>query len=43
LIRHGQADGFIPADVEQQSNSRPDIVLLQGMRLIGKTGRSRKE
>ena len=43
LIRQGQADGSIPADIDSRITARLMLCLLQGMRVIGKTGRSRKE
>ena len=43
LIRQGQADGSIPAAVDSEATARLMLCLLQGMRVIGKTGRSRTE
>jgi AcrR family transcriptional regulator len=43
LIRQGQADGSIPAAIHREATARLMLCLLQGMRVIGKTGRSRKE
>ena len=43
LIRQGQADGSIPADIDSRVTARLMLCLLQGMRVIGKTGRSRAE
>jgi TetR/AcrR family transcriptional regulator, transcriptional repressor for nem operon len=43
LIRQGQADGSIPAGIDSRVTARLMLCLLQGMRVIGKTGRSRKE
>ena len=43
LIRLGQADGSIPAAIDSKVTARLILCLLQGMRVIGKTGRSRKE
>jgi TetR/AcrR family transcriptional regulator, transcriptional repressor for nem operon len=43
LIRQGQADGSIPADIDSRVTARLMLCLLQGMRVIGKTGRKRKE
>jgi TetR/AcrR family transcriptional repressor of nem operon len=43
LIRQGQADGSIPAAIDSRVTARLMLCLLQGMRVIGKTGRSRKE
>jgi TetR/AcrR family transcriptional regulator, transcriptional repressor for nem operon len=41
LIRQGQADGSIPAAVDSKVTARLMLCLLQGMRVIGKTGRKR--
>jgi TetR/AcrR family transcriptional repressor of nem operon len=43
LIGQGQADGSIPAHIDGVATARLMLCLLQGMRLVGKTGRSRKE
>ena len=43
LIRQGQADGSIPVDIDARVTARLMLCLLQGMRVIGKTGRKRKE
>jgi TetR/AcrR family transcriptional regulator, transcriptional repressor for nem operon len=43
LIRQGQADGSIPAVIDSRVTARLMLCVLQGMRVIGKTGRSRKE
>jgi TetR/AcrR family transcriptional regulator, transcriptional repressor for nem operon len=43
LIRQGQADGSIPAGVDGKVTARLMLCLLQGMRVIGKTGRKRVE
>ena len=43
LIRQGQTDGSIPAAIDSRVTARLMLCLLQGMRVIGKTGRSRKE
>jgi TetR/AcrR family transcriptional regulator, transcriptional repressor for nem operon len=43
LIRQGHADGYIPSAVEGAATARLMLCLLQGMRVAGKTGRSRKE
>ena len=43
LIRQGQADGSIPADIDSRVTARLMLCLLQGMRVVGKTGRKRKE
>jgi TetR/AcrR family transcriptional regulator, transcriptional repressor for nem operon len=41
LIRQGQADGSIPAAIDSKVTARLMLCLLQGMRVIGKTGRKR--
>jgi TetR/AcrR family transcriptional repressor of nem operon len=41
LIRQGQADGSIPATIDSKVTARLMLCLLQGMRVIGKTGRKR--
>jgi len=43
LIRLGQADGSIAASVDDQTTARLILCLLQGMRVVGKAGRSKKE
>ncbi len=43
LIRRGQEDGSIPNAIESRVTGRLMLCLLQGMRVIGKTGRSRAE
>lgn len=43
VIRQGQADGSIPAHVDSAATARLMLCLIQGMRLVGKTGRTRKE
>jgi TetR/AcrR family transcriptional repressor of nem operon len=44
LIRQGQADGSIPAHVDSAATARLMLCLLQGMRVVGKTGgRTRDE
>ncbi|HTF68075.1 MAG TPA: TetR/AcrR family transcriptional regulator [Edaphobacter sp.] len=43
LIRQGQADGSIPAAIDSKVTARLMLCLLQGMRVVGKTGRSRAE
>lgn len=43
LIQQGQADGSIPADLDSAATARLMLCLLQGMRVVGKTGRSRDE
>ncbi|WP_018311692.1 TetR family transcriptional regulator [Cupriavidus sp. UYPR2.512] len=41
LIRQGQEDGSIPLHVDREASARMLMCLVQGMRVIGKTGRSR--
>lgn len=43
LIRQGQADGSIPAAIDSRATARLMLCVLQGMRVIGKAGRSRKD
>jgi AcrR family transcriptional regulator len=43
LIALGQADGSIPAEIDRAATARTMLCLLQGMRVVGKTGRSRPE
>ncbi len=43
FIRQGQDDGSIPAHVEATVTARLLLCVLQGMRVIGKTGRGKKE
>lgn len=43
LIGQGQADGSIPAQVDCAATARMLLCLIQGMRLVGKTGRTRKQ
>jgi AcrR family transcriptional regulator len=43
FIRQGQDDGSIPAQVEAAVTARLLLCVLQGMRVIGKTGRGKKE
>lgn len=43
LIQQGQADGSIPARVDSKATARLMLCLLQGMRVVGKTGRTREE
>ena len=40
-IREGQADGSIDASIDSGAAARLMLCILQGMRVIGKTGRSR--
>lgn len=39
----GQSDGSIPAGIDAADTARALLCLLQGMRIVGKTGRSRVE
>jgi TetR/AcrR family transcriptional regulator, transcriptional repressor for nem operon len=43
LIRQGQVDGSVPAAVDGEATARVMLCLLQGMRVVGKTGRVRKD
>lgn len=43
LIEEGQADGSIKASLNSKATARMMLCLLQGMRVIGKTGRTRAE
>jgi TetR/AcrR family transcriptional repressor of nem operon len=43
LIRQGKTDGSIPAVIDLKATARLMLCLVQGMRVIGKTGRSRKQ
>ncbi|RCK27783.1 TetR/AcrR family transcriptional regulator [Thalassospira lucentensis] len=43
FIRQGQQDGSIPSRVDRTATARFILCLLQGMRIIGKTGRARKD
>lgn len=43
LVRRGQSDGSIPASVDSEGTARLMLCLLQGLRVVGKTGRTRKE
>ena len=43
LIQQGQSDGSISAALDSATTARLMLCLLQGMRVVGKTGRSRKE
>ncbi len=43
LIREGQADGSIKASVDTEATARLMLCLIQGMRLVGKSGRTRAE
>lgn len=43
LIREGQQDGSIPAHIDGEAAARMMLCFVQGMRLVGKTGRSRED
>ncbi|MFG0229980.1 TetR/AcrR family transcriptional regulator [Achromobacter sp. 413638] len=43
LVRQGQGDGSIPARIDPVAAARMLLCLTQGMRVVGKTGRSREE
>lgn len=43
LIQQGQADGSIDPHVDREATARTLLCLMQGMRVVGKTGRSRKD
>jgi AcrR family transcriptional regulator len=43
LIREGQADGSIPTTIDCKATAGLMLCLLQGMRVVGKTGRGRGE
>lgn len=43
LIRQGQEDGSIPAHVDRQAATRMMLCLVQGMRVVGKTSRTRED
>jgi TetR/AcrR family transcriptional regulator, transcriptional repressor for nem operon len=43
LIKQGQADRSIPAAIDHEVTARLMLCVLQGMRVVGKTGRSRAE
>lgn len=42
-VQQGQEDGSIRADVDAESVGRLLVCVLQGMRVLGKTGRSRED
>ncbi|HWK47712.1 MAG TPA: TetR/AcrR family transcriptional regulator [Stellaceae bacterium] len=42
-IRQGQSDGSIPDHVDGEATARLMLCLVQGMRVVGKTGRARAE
>jgi TetR/AcrR family transcriptional repressor of nem operon len=43
LIRQGQADGSIAASIDDKTTARLMLCLLQGMRVVGKAGRSKRD
>jgi AcrR family transcriptional regulator len=43
LIRQGQEDRSIPATIDREATARLMLCVLQGMRVVGKTGRSRAD
>lgn len=43
LIRQGKSDGSIPSHVDSAATGRLLLCLLQGLRVVGKTGKTRKE
>lgn len=43
LIREGQADGSIMTHIDAEASARMLLCLTQGMRVVGKTGRSREQ
>ena len=43
IVREGQADGSIRADIDGAAAARLMLCILQGMRVVGKTGRSRSD
>ena len=43
LIEQGQADGSIPAELDAATAVRALLCVLEGLRIVGKTGRSRAE
>ena len=43
LIRLGQEDGSVPDRLDVESTARTMLGLMKGMRLIGKTGRTREQ
>jgi TetR/AcrR family transcriptional repressor of nem operon len=43
LITQGQIDGSVPSHIDRQATARLMLCILQGMRLLGKTGRKRHE
>jgi len=43
LIGAGQADGSIPPHVDAEATARLMLCVIQGLRVVGKTGRAREE
>lgn len=43
LVREGQSDGSIAASLDPEDLARTTLCFLYGMRLVGKTGKSREE
>jgi len=43
LIRAGQVDGSIPAHIDAEATARLMLCVIQGLRVVGKTGRTRAE
>ena len=43
LIREGQEDGSIPGHLDARGSARLLLCIVQGMRVLGKTGRTRAE
>ena len=43
LIRKGQADGSVTSDFDGEAAARLMLCIMQGMRVIGKTGRTKEE
>jgi TetR/AcrR family transcriptional regulator, transcriptional repressor for nem operon len=43
LIRQGQSDGSIPTTIDSSATAQLMLCLLQGMRVVGKIGRTRKK
>lgn len=43
LIEQGKKDGSVPAHIDGRATARLLLCLVQGMRVVGKTGRTRDE
>jgi AcrR family transcriptional regulator len=43
LLRQGREDGSVPAEIPEQATARTLLAVLQGFRVIGKRGQTRKE